>query len=113
MEKPNIDLLFMLYQDKVPEEQKLNLKRSLEKADDKCIDSLMMIKIYNPLTILVLSIFLGMLGIDRFFIGETGLGVCKLLLGWLTLGIWPLVDIFLCYKKAKEKNFENIMMVLR
>ena len=40
----------------------------------------------------ILGFFLGVLGVDRFFLGNIGLGVAKLLLGWLTLGIWPLVD---------------------
>jgi len=42
----------------------------------------------------ILSFFFGVLGIDRFYLGNVGLGVAKLLLGWLTLGIWPLVDFF-------------------
>jgi TM2 domain len=40
----------------------------------------------------VLGFFLGGLGVDRFYLGNIGMGVAKLLVGWLTLGIWPLVD---------------------
>src|SRR5690606_37544727 len=40
----------------------------------------------------ILGFFLGVLGIDRFYLGNIGLGIAKLLVGWLTLGIWPLVD---------------------
>jgi hypothetical protein len=43
---------------------------------------------------LLLSIFLGELGIDRFYMGYTGLGILKL----LTLGgcgIWWLIDVIL------------------
>ncbi len=40
----------------------------------------------------ILGFFLGGLGIDRFYLGNIGLGVAKLLVGWLTLGIWPLID---------------------
>ncbi len=40
----------------------------------------------------ILGFFLGGLGVDRFYLGNVGLGVAKLLVGWLTVGIWPLVD---------------------
>ena len=40
----------------------------------------------------ILGFFLGAFGVDRFYLGNIGMGVAKLLLGWLTLGIWPLVD---------------------
>jgi hypothetical protein len=46
------------------------------------------------LTALLLSFFLGGLGIDRFYLGYTGLGVAKL----LTVGgcgIWALIDFIL------------------
>ena len=46
------------------------------------------------LAALLLSFFLGGLGIDRFYLGYTGLGVAKL----LTLGgcgIWALIDFIL------------------
>jgi hypothetical protein len=48
----------------------------------------------DPTTILLISIFLGEFGVDRFMLGDTGLGVGKL----LTLGgcgIWWLIDIFM------------------
>lgn len=40
----------------------------------------------------LLQIFLGYFGVGRFYTGHIGLGVAQLLFGWLTCGIWPLVD---------------------
>ena len=43
----------------------------------------------------LLSFFLGGFGVDRFYLGNIGMGVAKLLLGWLTAGIWPLIDFII------------------
>jgi TM2 domain-containing membrane protein YozV len=46
------------------------------------------------LVALLLSLFLGGLGADRFYLGYTGLGIVKL----LTLGgcfVWALIDLIL------------------
>ena len=46
------------------------------------------------LTAVLLSLFVGWLGIDRFYLGYTGLGIVKLLtLGFF--GIWVLIDLVL------------------
>jgi len=47
---------------------------------------------------LLLSVYLGSLGIDRFYMGYIGTGILKLItLGGL--GIWSLIDIILIAKK--------------
>ncbi|WP_146655226.1 TM2 domain-containing protein [Labilithrix luteola] len=40
----------------------------------------------------LLQIFLGTFGIGRFYTGHTGIAIAQLLVGWITCGIWPLVD---------------------
>jgi len=45
-------------------------------------------------TALLLSFFLGTLGVDRFYLGYTGIGIAKL----LTLGgcgVWALIDFIM------------------
>jgi hypothetical protein len=46
------------------------------------------------LVALLLSIFLGGLGVDRFYLGHIGLGVVKLIT-FGGCGIWSLIDIIL------------------
>ena len=75
--------------------------------------------IKNPTTALILSIFLGGFGVDRFYIGNTGLGIGKLLttvlLAIITLGlslsvtwIWVVVDWFLIINATKKANLVAI-----
>ncbi|HEY7796992.1 MAG TPA: TM2 domain-containing protein [Microbacteriaceae bacterium] len=61
------------------------------------------------LVTLLLSIFLGVLGVDRFYLGKVGTGILKLLanLGtFFTLGlIWAVIDIILiATKKLTDKE---------
>lgn len=45
-------------------------------------------------TALILSILLGELGVDRFYLGYTGLGILKLITAG-GFGIWWLIDLIL------------------
>ncbi len=60
---------------------------------------------------LIISLFAGSLGIDRFFIGDTGLGIAKLITCG-GFGIWTIVDWFLIMGAARDKNMQKLQMVL-
>lgn len=60
---------------------------------------------------LLISIFFGNLGIDRFMLGDIGMGVLKLLTAGCC-GILTIVDWFTVMKRTKEKNLAAISMVL-
>lgn len=65
----------------------------------------------NKTTALLLSIFLGGLGIDRFYLEHTGLGILKLLTGGC-FGILWLIDIILIatgeLKPADGSEYEGV-----
>lgn len=60
---------------------------------------------------LIISFLGGALGIDRFILGDTGIGVGKLLTGG-GCGIWALVDLFMIQDAARNKNWELLQMHL-
>jgi TM2 domain-containing membrane protein YozV len=55
-------------------------------------------------TALLLSLFFGGLGVDRFYLGQVGLAVAKIIGVWLTFGLWWLVDLFLIMRAADRYN---------
>lgn len=92
-----------------PSEQLPSLRQRLSQLDDSQANQVIAAaNIKNPTTALILSIFLGTLGVDRFYIGHVGLGVAKLLLAWLTFGIWTIVDWFLIINATKKANLVAI-----
>jgi TM2 domain-containing membrane protein YozV len=69
------------------------------------------LQLKDPTISLIISILVGALGIDRFLIGDTGLGIAKLFTCG-GLGIWALVDWFLIMGRTKEKNFEMFQQIV-
>ena len=59
------------------------------------------------LTALLLSILIGSLGVDRFYMGHVGLGILKLIT-FGGLGIWWLIDLILI---ATKHNFSKVNWV--
>ena len=62
-------------------------------------------------TILILSVFLGTWGIDRFMIGDMVMGILKLLTLGLCGILW-LIDLFLIRGKVDEYNRKKANEIL-
>lgn len=69
------------------------------------------IQFKDPTTSLIVSILAGTLGIDRFIIGDTGLGIGKLLTCG-GFGIWAIIDLFMIQAATREKNMAQLQQVL-
>ena len=95
----------------LPESQILFIRERLLAADESKEGLLHAIQFKDPMIALVLSLLTGQLGVDRFFIGDTGLGIGKLITCG-GLGIWTIIDWFLIMNATREKNFERLLTIL-
>lgn len=111
MDAQKVDMFIMTNQKYLPAEKIVFVKQKLMEADESKFALVSALEFKDPTTILLVSIFLGTLGIDRFMLGDTGLGVLKLLTCGVC-GVMTIVDWFTVSKKAKEVNYNNLMMVL-
>ena len=94
-----------------PEEKIVYLKEKLSTMDDSKFMLLSAMELKDPTTLLIISIFVGSFGIDRFMLGDTGMGVLKLLTGGLC-GILTIIDWFSISKNTKEYNFNRVMTMI-
>ena len=81
MDQQKIDMYIMTNQKYFPEEKMMYLKDKLRTMDEEKFSLISTIELKDPTTILLVSIFLGVLGIDRFMLGDTDMGILKLLTG--------------------------------
>lgn len=111
MKQDQIDMYIMTNQKYLPADKIVFIKQKLQDVDDEKFALISALEYKDPMTILLVSIFVGSLGVDRFMLGDIALGILKLLTVGLC-GVLTIVDWFLVQKKAKEVNFQNLMMIL-
>jgi TM2 domain-containing membrane protein YozV len=111
MDSQKVDM-FLMSNAKYFESHQIHMIRErLLAVDDSKWAMISTLQLKDPTTSLIVSLFGGVLGIDRFIIGDTGLGVAKL----LTAGgcyVWALIDLFLIQGATRAKNFEAIQPFL-
>lgn len=106
-----INMPLMTYSKYFPDESMMMIQDRFEAMDESKTSMLYTLGLKDPTMALILSIVAGGLGIDRFYIGDTGLGIAKLLTCG-GCGIWTIIDYFLIMKVTKEKNLEKFITVM-
>ena len=66
----------------------------------------------DPNMILILSVLCGYLGVDRFMLGDMGMGILKLLTGGCCGILW-LIDIFTIRGKVNDYNRKQANEILQ
>ncbi len=111
VDKQKIDMFMMTNQKYFPAEKLMYLKDKLKNCDAEKFDMLSLTELKDPTTYLLISLFLGSLGVDRFMLGDVGMGVLKLLTAGCC-GIMTIIDWFTVMKRTKEQNFNKFIMML-
>jgi TM2 domain-containing membrane protein YozV len=111
MEAQKVDM-FIMSNAKYFESYQVNqVRERLLAVDDSKWPMISSVQLKDPTTSLIVSILAGHFGIDRFIIGDTGLGIAKLLTCG-GLGIWTIVDWFIIMGATREKNMYTMERLL-
>ena len=111
MEAQKVDMFIMTNAKYFESYQIQGVRDRLLALDDSKWAMISTLLLKDPTISLVISILVGHFGVDRFIIGDTGLGIGKLLTCG-GLGIWTLVDWFLIMGATRQKNMEKIQPYL-
>ena len=80
-----------------------DVQNKLTEIDDSKSALLMSLNLQKPTVILIIAILLGW---ERFFLDDIGLGVVKVITCY-GCGIWWLIDIFSAQKRTYEYNYKK------
>lgn len=133
----NIDFVMMSLQGKISSEHFLYIKEKMLKKRDKDLPLLVVqAGLKNNVATLLLAIFLGGLGVHRFYLGDYRMGAAFIVSNIIAyvlmfsatfisyalyvvmalvvtgIAIWQFVDIFMSYKRVKTVNFNRLNYVL-
>jgi len=111
MEQQRVDMFILTNGKYFEDNQVAQIRDRLLALDDTKWALVSTMQFKNPTTSLIVSLVGGTLGVDRFMIGDTGLGIGKLLTCG-GLGIWGIVDWFLIMGATREKNMLKLQRIL-
>lgn len=110
MEKEKVNQFIMINGKCFPELMIGEVKQKLESLDESKESMLMATEWKNPTVAFLFAFFLGGFGVDRFWLGQTGLAIVKIITCQGCF-IWGLIDLFTAMGRAKTYNYNKLMML--
>lgn len=111
MDAQKVDAFIMANNKFFQDYQMAAIRNMLLEADDSKWSLIQTLQFKDPTIVLIISLLGGSLGIDRFFIGDMGLGIGKLITCG-GFGIWSIVDWFLIMGATRDKNLQKLQALL-
>lgn len=111
MDSQKVDFFLISHGQFFPEENCMYIRERLIALPEDRWPLVSSMQFKNPTLLLILSLFMGNLGIDRFFIGDTEIGVGKLLTCG-GLGVWTIIDWFLIMDATRRRNYTKLAVLL-
>jgi TM2 domain-containing membrane protein YozV len=111
MDAQKVDMFIMTNGKFFESHQVGQIRDRLISLDDSKWGYIQTLQFKDPTVSLIVSLLGGSLGIDRFLIGDTGLGVGKLLTCG-GLGVWAIIDWFMIMGATREKNMLKLQQAL-
>ena len=111
MDSQKVDLFLAANQKFFSPTQILTIKDRLLALDDDKFTLINALDYKDPTMIIIVSVFAGSLGIDRFMLGDTGYGVLKLLTCG-GCGILTIIDWFNIQDLTRNQNYTKLLQII-
>lgn len=111
MDAQKVDMFIMTNGKFFESHQLPAIRERLIQMDDSKWVFISTLSFKDPTTLLIVSLLAGHFGVDRFMLGDTGMGIGKLLTCG-GFGIWTIVDWFLIMGATREKNLQLLATVI-
>ncbi len=114
MEKQDrIRAFIAMNKDKFPDDKILEIEAMMNRVPEDKFFYFSVLDLKEPNTMMLIAIFGGSIGIDRFLLGDTTNGVLKLILTNLCLVgfIWVIIDIFNINQRTKDYNYKKFVEI--
>lgn len=108
MDENKLGMFMMINNNNFPTALLPSIRQQLQALPNERVANLEGIQFKNPTTAIIISVLIGSMGIDRFYLGDTGLGIAKLLTCG-GLGVWTIVDWFIIMNRARQLNHEKLL----
>lgn len=111
MDSQKVDMFIMANGKFFESHHVMQIRDRLVALDDSKWGMIQTLQFKDPTTSLIVSLLAGSLGIDRFMIGDTGLGIGKLITCG-GFGVWAIIDWFMIMGATREKNLTKLQQYL-